>query len=145
MNARGLGGFGIRLYSCSLRVHSWIICIFVFDCIDSSGNSTGWPMLRTSALLVVILTLAASHSFAENWPAFRGPTGLGYTREKGLPISWGGDENKNILWKSPLPGDGLASPIVWNDNVFVCTVRWPGDGSPQETVMPVHHVTCYTV
>ena len=49
------------------------------------------------------------------------------------------------LWKSPLCGAGHASPIVWGDAVFVCTVQWPGNGEPQESVIPDHHVTCYRV
>jgi outer membrane protein assembly factor BamB len=79
----------------------------------------------------------------DNWPAFRGPTGLGYTDEKHLPLTWGGPENKNILWKTPLKGQGHASPIVWKDRVFVCTVSWPPSVRQRERVMPEHHVTCY--
>ena len=80
-----------------------------------------------------------------NWPQFRGPTGLGYSEEKNLPLHWGGPAQENILWKSPLHGAGHASPIVWGDAVFVCTVQWPGNGDPQETMIPDHHVACYRV
>ncbi len=81
----------------------------------------------------------------ENWPQFRGPTGLGYSEEKNLPLHWGGPTNENVLWKSPLAGAGHASPIVWGGAVFVCTVKWPGNGDPQDSVMPEHHVACYRV
>ncbi len=81
----------------------------------------------------------------ENWPQFRGPTGLGYCEEKNLPLRWGGPANENLLWKSPLSGAGHASPIVWGDAVFVCTVKWPGKGDQQESVIPDHHVACYRV
>ena len=81
----------------------------------------------------------------ENWPQFRGPTGLGYTEEKSLPLQWGGPANENVLWKSPLDGAGHASPIVWGDAVLVCTVKWPGDGAPKAEVIPDHHVACYRV
>ena len=65
-------------------------------------------LLFSLLLLLLPLPLVAS----ENWPAFRGPTGLGYTDETDLPISWGGPDNKNVLWKSPLliqaqPGSSL--------------------------------------
>ncbi len=79
----------------------------------------------------------------ENWPQFRGPTGLGYSTEKNLPLRWGGPKNENVLWKSPLHGAGHASPIGWGDAVFVCTVQWPGNGDPQESLIPTHHVACY--
>jgi hypothetical protein len=29
-------------------------------------------------------------AFAADWPQFRGPTGLGFTDEKDLPLKWGG-------------------------------------------------------
>ncbi len=64
----------------------------------------------------------------ENWPQFRGPTGLGFSDEKNLPLHWGGPKHENVLWTSPLHGAGHASPIVWGDKVFVCTVKWPGNG-----------------
>ena len=81
----------------------------------------------------------------ENWPQFRGPTGLGYSAEKNLPLMWGGPTHRNVVWTSPLRGAGHASPIVWNDAVFVCTVQWPGNGEADEAVMPAHHVARYRV
>lgn len=77
---------------------------------------------------------------ADDWPQFRGPTGLGYTAEKNLPLKWDKD---GVAWKSPLVGSGHASPIVWGDRVFISTVRWPGDGKMEPAVMPEHHVLCY--
>jgi hypothetical protein len=32
--------------------------------------------------------------------------------DENLPIVWGGPENENVLWISPLTGQGRASPIV---------------------------------
>jgi hypothetical protein len=78
-----------------------------------------------------------------NWSGFRGPTGLGYTTEANLPITWGGPVNENVLWSSPLPGQGHASPIVWDQAVIVCTVHWPADVEDRKRVIPAHHVTCY--
>ncbi len=96
------------------------------------------------ALLGMLSNLLPANG-GENWPQFRGPTGLGYTAEKNLPLQWGGDADENVLWKSPLNGAGHASPIVWGDTVFVCTVKWPADGAPQADVIPDHHITCYRV
>ena len=95
-------------------------------------------MIGTAALLWVLSTAAR----ADEWPQFRGPSGLGYTSEKNLPLKWGGEKGENIAWKSPLIGEGHASPIVWGDRVFVCTVRWAG-GKPDASVIPEHHVACY--
>jgi len=78
-----------------------------------------------------------------NWPGFRGPTGLGYTTEENLPITWGGPARENVRWVAPLTGQGHASPIVWDQAVIVCTVRWPAEVQDRKQVIPEHHVTCY--
>ena len=109
----------------------------------------GKPRLRYPLLAITLaVSLFSSWPAAggrENWPQFRGPTGLGHSEEKNLPWQWGGPDNENVLWKSPLTGAGHASPIVWDETVFVCTVKWPGDGTPQAEVIPDHHVACYSV
>ena len=99
---------------------------------------------RGLASMVCCLALAHNVS-AAYWPQFRGPTGLGYTEEKNLPLTWNAKTGANVLWKSPLTGQGHASPVVWGDAVFVCTAFWPGTvlGGAREQVMPEHHVACY--
>ena len=94
--------------------------------------------MKTFAFFLILATTAT----ADDWPQFRGPTGLGITPEKNLPLTWDGGKGENILWKSPLVGEGHASPIVWKDRVYITTVRWPG-GKPEAAVMPEHHVLCY--
>lgn len=93
-----------------------------------------------------ILLFLASAAQAEDWPQFRGPTGLGYTQNPSLPIHWGGTEDKqqNVLWRSPLVGEGHASPIVSGGRVIVCTVRWPDSVQDRTKVIPEHHVLCYS-
>ena len=54
---------------------------------------------------------------AEDWPAFRGPTGQGHSAELGLPLEW--SESRNIVWKVPVPGVGWSSPVVANGRVWV--------------------------
>src|SRR3974390_1519848 len=88
--------------------------------------------------------LLAPQALAQaNWPGFRGPTGLGYTTEENLPITWGGPAKQNVRWNSALVGEGHASPIVWDQAVIVCTVNWPADVEDRKKVIPEHHVTCY--
>lgn len=81
----------------------------------------------------------------DDWPQFRGPTGLGHTSQTNLPIKWGGPENGNVLWKSPLVGEGHASPIVSGERLFVCTAHWPESVTDRKAVIPEHHVLCYSV
>jgi hypothetical protein len=95
--------------------------------------------------ITVLSFVATSHTGfgGENWPQFRGPTGLGYTEEKDLPLKWGGPSNDNVVWRSPLVGQGHASPVVWGDSVFVCTAHWPANVKEREKIIPEHHVLCY--
>jgi outer membrane protein assembly factor BamB len=65
-----------------------------------------------AATLVIAATAAA-----ENWPAWRGPTRDGVSREENLPTRWGVDEH--IRWKAPLAGLGTSTPIVWGDRVIL--------------------------
>ena len=86
---------------------------------------------------------------AEDWPSWRGPTGMGQSTARGVPTSWGGKEQKNILWKSPLYENQKArrdqnqsSPIVVGERLFVTFSFWPVGVKDKE--FPEHHVMCYS-
>jgi outer membrane protein assembly factor BamB len=68
--------------------------------------------------LVIFLTPVAQ---AQNWPSFRGPNASGISDGQPLPTSWDAEKSVNILWKTPIPGLGHSSPVVWDDRVFVTT------------------------
>jgi hypothetical protein len=70
------------------------------------------------SLGVAALTLAAALP-ADNWPAFRGPTGDGVSDAKSLPTEW--SETKNVRWKTAIHGKGWSSPVVWGDQVWLTT------------------------
>lgn len=59
----------------------------------------------------------AKETTNEDWPAFRGPTGLGTSLNAGLPLEWGTD--KNIAWKTALPGAGASTPVVFGGRVYL--------------------------
>ena len=57
----------------------------------------------------------------DNWPQFRGADSLGTSDDDPrLPETWSATEN--IRWKTPLPGMGWSSPVVWGDRVFLTNV-----------------------
>jgi outer membrane protein assembly factor BamB len=70
------------------------------------------PMKRS----VVLFFAFATNVLAENWPMWRGSRLDGTSLEKSVPIHWSAADN--IAWRTPLPGSGHASPIVWADKVF---------------------------
>ena len=65
----------------------------------------------------VLLFIGIGTVIADNWPAWRGPTGDGISAEEDIPTHWTASEN--IAWKVAIPGEGHSSPIIWNDRVFV--------------------------
>lgn len=69
----------------------------------------------------LLLLLLAAPARAEDWPCWRGPRGDGTSLEQGLPVGWdaAAEPAQGIRWKVPLPGLGHASPIVWQDRIFV--------------------------
>lgn len=73
------------------------------------------------SLLVCLISysVAVQQATAENWPGWRGPRGDGTSLETNVPTHWNGETNENVIWKVPVPGKGHASPIVWEDRVFV--------------------------
>jgi outer membrane protein assembly factor BamB len=72
-----------------------------------------------SVIIVSLILTSLSVTQAENWPRWRGPNGDGTSSETNLPTQW--DSITNVLWKSPVPGVGHASPIVWGDRLFTIT------------------------
>lgn len=69
----------------------------------------------TASVIGALLSCAK----AENWPGWRGPRGDGTSLEKNVPVHW--STTSNVLWKIELPGSGHASPILWEDRVFIVT------------------------
>jgi len=62
---------------------------------------------------------APSTDSGKNWSQWRGPDGNGVASHGAPPVEW--SEQKNILWKIDIPGEGHATPIVWENFVFVLT------------------------
>ncbi len=60
-----------------------------------------------------------------------------------MPLTWGGKENTNVLWKVKLPGRGSSSPIAWGDRVFVTSAAKQTDDEVKKKVIPPHFLTCY--
>ncbi|KAA0137835.1 PQQ-binding-like beta-propeller repeat protein [Gimesia chilikensis] len=91
-------------------------------------------------LLLLILSvgfgLSVSHvSQAADWSQFRGPSGNGVSESTGLPTEWSAE--KNILWKTKLPGHGSSSPVLYGDQIFLTAYTDYGltaedDGNPAD-------------
>jgi outer membrane protein assembly factor BamB len=80
-------------------------------------------------LFPALLFIGASLSAADvdrqaNWPQWRGPDANGTSPSGDPPLTW--DDKTNIKWKTPLPGRGTSTPIVWGDQIFLLTASDTG-------------------
>ncbi|MBI2804288.1 MAG: PQQ-binding-like beta-propeller repeat protein [Planctomycetes bacterium] len=75
------------------------------------------------ASLFIFTCCASSFAFADNWPAWRGPEGSGHSRETDLPVKW---DNKNVVWKTELPGEGQSSPAIFGDRIYLTAALQKG-------------------
>lgn len=83
--------------------------------------------MRLRLSLTVFFALSFS-SLAGDWPQFRGPGSAGVATDAAIP------RKPRIDWSVPLPGRGLASPIIIGGKVFITC----SSGPKQERL----HVLC---
>lgn len=88
-----------------------------------------WRCLRTLALLAIGMLGTAlvlpPRAWAENWPQWRGPQNDGVSSETGLPVRW--SKTENVAWRLPLPGPAGATPVIWNDQIFLTSSKAGGE------------------
>lgn len=73
-----------------------------------------WSM---AICLVVVLSVRAVAAEGD-WPSWRGPNGDGHAPENTVPVRW---DEKSIVWRTELPGDGQSSPVIAGDRIFLTT------------------------
>lgn len=77
-------------------------------------------------VVLMLGVLAVATVRADNWPQWRGPQLNGTSAEKGLPVKWSPTEN--VAWKLAMPSRSGATPIVWNDRLFLNTAQFDATG-----------------
>jgi outer membrane protein assembly factor BamB len=96
----------------------------VFVRIDEAAPATPASEPPMEAKLVLRQDFAVA---SENWPSFRGTLARGLSSSPSLPKEWDAASGKGIVWKTPIPGLGTSSPIVWGSRVFITTAIQPSD------------------
>lgn len=71
--------------------------------------------MRNAYFTLLLSLLVTAHG--ENWPQWRGPAFNGSSPEKNLPSTW--SKTENVAWVDPMPGSSAATPIVWENHVFI--------------------------
>lgn len=100
-------------------------------------------MKSVTATVVSIAISISGALFAQDdapshWPHWRGPLGTGASPDATPPIEW--SEDKNLRWKTPLPGLGHSSPVVWGECIFLTSAIPIGEPfTPRPDTAPGAH------
>ena len=76
-----------------------------------------WVSLTIYLIIGTVMAVAAAPD--QNWPQWRGPLANGVAPSADPPVTW--SESSNIKWKVKIPGEGIGTPIVWGNQIFVQT------------------------
>lgn len=79
-------------------------------------------MHRTTLALFSACLTAFAVEPGTRWTGFRG-TGDSSTSAVGLPLSWSHD--RNIAWRTDVPGMGQSTPVVFAGRIFLTSVEGP--------------------
>ncbi|UCC97273.1 MAG: PQQ-binding-like beta-propeller repeat protein, partial [Phycisphaerales bacterium] len=86
--------------------------------------------IQVLSLGIATFLLVPNLCAGQNWPSFRGPSACGVAEGYETAVEWDAEGSRNILWKTPIPGLGHSSPVVWEDRVFVTTaIKDKGESS----------------
>ena len=103
----------------TLKTHIAVGSVLIALALGS--NSTAW----------------AKSDADNNWPQWRGPFQNGVAPSADPPTTW--SESENIKWKIALPGSGNATPIIWDDKIFIqmaIPTGKKGEAVKNETTVP---------
>lgn len=59
--------------------------------------------------------------YNQQWPGFRGPWANGFIENAKTAATWNAETGEHINWKTPIPGLGHSSPVIWDNCLFVTT------------------------
>ena len=76
--------------------------------------------MRIFCKFMIYVIVTGSVAWAGNWPHWRGPYFNGSTDEKNLPSDW--SQTEGITWSVDLPGSSAATPIIFEDRIFLSGV-----------------------
>lgn len=92
-----------------------------------------WFFLSAALVATLIGSMAAGSAGPEaHWPQWRGPDLNGVARGT-APAQW--SETRNIKWKTPVPGRGFSTPVLWGDRLFLTTAV-PTGPAPEPPPQP---------
>lgn len=93
--------------------------------------------------VLILLLFCSGFSYSQNnkisnekdWAGWRGLKLEGVSSSEELPIEW--SQNKNVKWKTPIPGSGFSSPIISGESIFLTTSYQPKTGNQIKYIFSV--------
>ena len=92
------------------------------------------PIIYIAFFLFIFTSFGKTASCQDGidyWPQWRGPVGNGIALKGNPPVNF--SETENLKWKTPIPGKGHATPIVWGDKIIVQTATPHDPGTDMES------------
>ncbi len=84
-------------------------------------------MIRLLAFALLIASMAYAETRSD-WPQFRGFQASGLSKSSPvLPTVWNIESGEGVRWQTPIPGLSHASPIVWEDRIYLITATYEGE------------------
>ncbi|HEY1050653.1 MAG TPA: PQQ-binding-like beta-propeller repeat protein, partial [Prosthecobacter sp.] len=89
------------------------------------------PLLPTATVLALLSVFAGAQPATKPvfWPVKGGPTADGMVPAADaarLPLEWDGASGKNIVWRTPLEGQGHSSPVIGGDMIWFTSATEDG-------------------
>ncbi|MCO6456744.1 MAG: PQQ-like beta-propeller repeat protein [Pirellulaceae bacterium] len=86
--------------------------------ILAAGIAANWLPGVVLAEPIIAQSAADFESWRDaNWHHWRGPRADGVAPGANPPLNW--DPQTNVRWRTPLPGEGSSTPIVWQNQIFL--------------------------
>lgn len=120
---------------CSRAVQLWTLltCACIAVSCSAQTGSNAVPAKSNAADVIGSPAPTGSgpaQASSDDWPRFRGPSGMGVSDASGLPLEW--SQSKHVAWKSALPGAGASSPITFGDRIYLtCYTGYFVPGQPE--------------
>lgn len=83
------------------------------------------PIYLHVVLCIYFTAIVTYANDSMNWSQFRGPQASGVSLQSILPSEWDVESGKNVLWQTDIPGLAHASPICWENRIYIATAVGP--------------------
>ena len=86
-----------------------------------NASSVGAAESKAAKTAVATETSPIQVSHPAPWPEFRGKDRSGTADGQLPPLTWDLETGRNVRWRTPVPGLGLSSPVIWDGTIYITT------------------------